>query len=934
MKRLLLSALLFTATCNLTKAQSLNFDGIDDYVSVNSILLPSANNVTMEGWFRPEASGNYQELMYNGNYNSCGYGLFLMYGYIHLTSTGYNDYSTNVYLPYDTWSHIALTIDANNVWKLYVNGQLAETRTITTIIPNNGVTSIGNDGTIGGGTYYHGSADEVRFWSTERTQSQIQQGMYCNFNYPQSNLVAYYNFNQGTPNANNAGITTLNDLSGNNYNATLNNFALNLTSSNWVNDVNNQNPIAGALVTSDFGNICTGQLVTFSATPTAGGSAPSYQWYKNNQPVGTNASTYLDSTLVNGDTITCMLASSYSCATNAISNKVSIPVNTPSLVAQSSIYGYNQSTGGSSSTTQVSAYAGQQIQFGQNWTNGGNNPAFQWKINGTNAGTNPYFSTSSLNNLDTVSCLIHSSDACVSKDSISNKIIVHITALPPNSIPYDYNNSCYTFGNVQYCAPWYYDYGNRYYDPIHGISGDAMDDATILSTGQGDAYDGAFEVAVNDTAYSNAPDNLISFDTLTNTMRGEPQQINGLDVTKELHFYLNKPIVRLNVKLENPTGSPIQVRVAVSSNLGSDNQTQLDSNSTATGTLSNADRWMITSDGQVHSDPINTWVRRGAGPLQSQPGFYHDKPEMGDDDYEDSLNVTIPAHSYVNVVQFNRVDSTVQAAKNFVSYFNHLPTMINDNLFEGISDLSKIVNWNIPVPAASFSTTALNGCDSLPVHFTNTSLNSDSLSWNFGDGSPVSIASNPSHTFYTGTYTITLTTYNHNSGIQSTSTVTAQVHVLPAVVAVSSNTALCAGQSATLTASGASTYTWSTTQTTPSIVISPTTTVNYTVTGTDANGCVNTATCQQAVVPCTGIQELPDNTPAVNLYPNPNNGSFILEITTDASICITNTLGQVLYSAKTEAGKHTINIEHEHAGVYYVHILENNKQHTVKLIKE
>ena len=56
---------------------------------------------------------------------------------------------------------------------------------------------------------------------------------------------------------------------------------------------------------------------------------------------------------------------------------------------------------------------------------------------------------------------------------------------------------------------------------------------------------------------------------------------------------------------------------------------------------------------------------------------------------------------------------------------------------------------------------------------------------------------------------------------------------------------ICNGSSTTLTASGASTYSWSpatglssTTGTT--VVANPTVTTTYTVTGTDVNGCVNT----------------------------------------------------------------------------------------------
>src|SRR5205814_9746816 len=52
--------------------------------------------------------------------------------------------------------------------------------------------------------------------------------------------------------------------------------------------------------------ICTGTNVTFTATPTNGGT-PSYQWKVNGINAGTNSNTFQSSTLVNGDVITVVI---------------------------------------------------------------------------------------------------------------------------------------------------------------------------------------------------------------------------------------------------------------------------------------------------------------------------------------------------------------------------------------------------------------------------------------------------------------------------------------------------------------------------------------------------------------------------------------------------------------------------------------------------
>jgi PKD repeat protein len=91
----------------------------------------------------------------------------------------------------------------------------------------------------------------------------------------------------------------------------------------------------------------------------------------------------------------------------------------------------------------------------------------------------------------------------------------------------------------------------------------------------------------------------------------------------------------------------------------------------------------------------------------------------------------------------------------------------------------------------------------------------------------------------TTTYTVTGTAAN---GCTNTANVTVTVNTLPAVAA-SGTTSICNGNPATLTASGATSYSWMPgSMTGASITVNPASTTTYTVTGTAANGCTNTAT--------------------------------------------------------------------------------------------
>ena len=66
--------------------------------------------------------------------------------------------------------------------------------------------------------------------------------------------------------------------------------------------------------------------VTFTATPTNGGTAPSYQWQVNGVNVGTNSSTYTYAP-ADGDVVNCILTSNYPCPTgNPASDNVVMSV--------------------------------------------------------------------------------------------------------------------------------------------------------------------------------------------------------------------------------------------------------------------------------------------------------------------------------------------------------------------------------------------------------------------------------------------------------------------------------------------------------------------------------------------------------------------------------------------------------------------------------
>jgi hypothetical protein len=119
----------------------------------------------------------------------------------------------------------------------------------------------------------------------------------------------------------------------------------------------------------------------------------------------------------------------------------------------------------------------------------------------------------------------------------------------------------------------------------------------------------------------------------------------------------------------------------------------------------------------------------------------------------------------------------------------------------------------------------------------------------------------------TNTITVTptvTTVYTVTNNCGAVQTVTITVAPIPTISV--NNATICAGQSATLTASGGNTYVWSNGATTSSIVVSPTITTQYTVTGTTTAGCTNTAVATVSVNPKPFMLLVP-NTTAITLCP-------------------------------------------------------------------
>ena len=72
----------------------------------------------------------------------------------------------------------------------------------------------------------------------------------------------------------------------------------------------------------------------------------------------------------------------------------------------------------------------------------------------------------------------------------------------------------------------------------------------------------------------------------------------------------------------------------------------------------------------------------------------------------------------------------------------------------------------------------------------------------------------------------------------------------------------------------------------------------------------------------------------VSIYPNPTTDVFFIDLKSSASIVVVNALGQTVVEQTLNAGKQTINLSNQAKGVYFVKVIQNEKQETIELIKE
>jgi hypothetical protein len=153
---------------------------------------------------------------------------------------------------------------------------------------------------------------------------------------------------------------------------------------------------------------------------------------------------------------------------------------------------------------------------------------------------------------------------------------------------------------------------------------------------------------------------------------------------------------------------------------------------------------------------------------------------------------------------------------------------------------------------------------------------------------------------------------------------------------VSSSPTICTSQCATLTANGASSYTWSTSSISSSIVVCPSITTTYTVAGDISSTCIQSNSVNVIASSCTGIGENDLESSFILIYPNPAKDHFEIELRGNPSskAIITDIAGKEVKTVNLTSTKQMVDISDLSAGCYIIGIIIDGRMIHKKIIKE
>lgn len=193
-----------------------------------------------------------------------------------------------------------------------------------------------------------------------------------------------------------------------------------------------------------------------------------------------------------------------------------------------------------------------------------------------------------------------------------------------------------------------------------------------------------------------------------------------------------------------------------------------------------------------------------------------------------------------------------------------------------------------------------------------------SYSWSTGSNAS-SITVTPS---VNTVYTVTGTSGN----CSQTKTITISVNPVPTLNISSSSQTLCSGASATISATGAASYSWNTGASASSLIVSPTSNTTYVVTGSFSTGCSSSTNISISVFNCTDLKDSYFLFPYFTIYPNPAKDLIYInypETISQPEVFVYNSIGQVVLHINLINKSEPFNLSPLNSGIYHIVLIKN-----------
>ncbi len=183
-----------------------------------------------------------------------------------------------------------------------------------------------------------------------------------------------------------------------------------------------------------------------------------------------------------------------------------------------------------------------------------------------------------------------------------------------------------------------------------------------------------------------------------------------------------------------------------------------------------------------------------------------------------------------------------------------------------------------------------------------------------------------------GVHQFSVTSTGTNGCISAPAISVVTVAPLPALTITPDRPAICERETATLTASGAVSFTWSNSGAqSPSLQVKPPLTLSYSVTGTDGNGCVGGGYTVVVVDKCLSVIE--HTKTSVRLFPNPAAEFLYVLSPVPAGYLITDITGRILDEGKLTGGENRLPVRQLPPGIYYIVIKSEKKAQSCTFVR-